>query len=75
METEGDEYVLNGRKWWTSGAMDPRCKVLIVMAKSGDDSMPVHKRHSMIIVPMEAKGITVHRHLEVSFPGCLRFQL
>ncbi|XP_072046688.1 acyl-CoA dehydrogenase family member 11-like [Amphiura filiformis] len=58
---EGQEYVINGRKWWTSGAGDPRCKFTIIMGKSGDDSMPRHQRHSMIIVPMDSPGVKILR--------------
>jgi acyl-CoA dehydrogenase len=61
---QGDEYVLNGRKWWTSGAGDPRCKIAIFMGKT-DRSAPVHKQQSMILVPMEARGVKVERLLTV----------
>ena len=61
---DGEEYVINGRKWWTSGAPDPRCKVLIVMGKS-DTGAVVHKQQSMILVPMDAPGVTRVRHLPV----------
>jgi acyl-CoA dehydrogenase len=61
---EGDEYVINGRKWWTSGAGDPRCKIAIFMGKT-DPSAPTHKQQSMILVPMDAKGVTVKRMLNV----------
>jgi acyl-CoA dehydrogenase len=61
---DGDEYVINGRKWWTSGIMDKRCKILIVMGKS-DPSASMHLQQSMILVPREAKGVTVERHLPV----------
>ena len=49
---DGDEYVINGRKWWTSGAGDPRCKIAIFMGKT-DPSAPTHKQQSMILVPMD----------------------
>ncbi|MFC7331934.1 acyl-CoA dehydrogenase [Rhodocista pekingensis] len=62
---DGDEYVINGRKWWTSGAGDPRCKVLIVMGKSDPDSPDRHRQQSMILVPMDAPGIDVRRMLPV----------
>ena len=62
---EGDEYVLNGEKWWASGAGDPRCKVYIVMVKTGGDDLPKHKRQSMIVVPAETDGIEVLRPMEV----------
>ena len=61
---DGDDYVINGRKWWSSGAGDPRCKVTILMGKT-DASAPNHKQQSMILVPMDAKGITVERALTV----------
>ncbi len=62
---DGDDYVLNGEKWWSSGAGDPRCKVYIVMVKTGGDDLPVHKRQSMIVVPAEAPGIEILRPMEV----------
>src|SRR5215470_17668719 len=62
IERRGDEYVINGRKWWTSGAGDPRCKVSIVMGQS-DPAAPPHKRQSMILVPLETPGVTVKRLL------------
>jgi acyl-CoA dehydrogenase len=75
----GDEYVINGRKWWTSGAGDPRCKVAIFMGKT-DPSAATHKQQSMILVPLEAPGVKIvrlltvfgydhapHGHAEVSF--------
>src|SRR6266568_4343635 len=61
---DGDEYVLNGRKWWISGAGDPRCKVAIFMGKT-DPTAPKHKQQSMIVVPMDAPGVTVKRMLTV----------
>ncbi|HEV2603922.1 MAG TPA: acyl-CoA dehydrogenase [Microvirga sp.] len=61
---DGDEYVINGRKWWTSGAMDPRCKIAIVMGKT-DPSAPKHQQQSMILVPMDTPGITIVRPLTV----------
>jgi acyl-CoA dehydrogenase len=60
----GDEYVLNGRKWWTSGAGDPRCKIAIFMGKT-DPSAVAHKQQSMILVPMDAPGVKVERLLSV----------
>ncbi|MTH99339.1 acyl-CoA dehydrogenase [Roseibium sp. RKSG952] len=62
---DGDEYVLNGEKWWSSGAGDPRCKVYIVMVKTGGDDLPVHKRQSMIVVPADTPGIEILRPMEV----------
>lgn len=59
---DGGDYVINGRKWWSSGAGDPRCKVFIVMGKT-DPAAPVHAQQSMILVPADAPGITVTRHL------------
>ncbi|WP_169544525.1 acyl-CoA dehydrogenase family protein [Sneathiella aquimaris] len=61
---DGDEYVINGRKWWTSGAMDPRCKVLVFMGKT-DKTAPVYNQQSMIIVPMDTPGIEIKRFLPV----------
>jgi acyl-CoA dehydrogenase len=61
---DGDHYVLNGRKWWTSGAGDPRCKVAIFMGKT-DPAAPRHKQQSMIVVPMDTPGVTVRRMLHV----------
>jgi len=76
---DGDEYVLNGRKWWTSGAGDPRCAVYIFMGKS-DPEAPAHSQQSMILVPADAPGVKVlrpltvfgyddapHGHMEVAF--------
>jgi acyl-CoA dehydrogenase len=75
----GDEYVINGRKWWASGAGDPRCKVAIFMGKT-DPSAPTHKQQSMILVPMDSSGVKIvrlltvfgydhapHGHAEISF--------
>ncbi|MDO9572016.1 MAG: acyl-CoA dehydrogenase family protein [Hydrogenophaga sp.] len=64
IERDGDEYVINGRKWWSSGAGDPRCAVYIVMGKTNPDA-PRHSQQSMIVVPSNAKGITVVRPLSV----------
>ena len=61
---DGADYVINGRKWWTSGAMDPRCKILIVMGLTNPDG-PRHQRQSMILVPMDTPGVTVMRPLTV----------
>jgi acyl-CoA dehydrogenase len=61
---EGNDYVINGRKWWTSGAGDPRCKIAIFMGKT-DPSAPPHKQQSMILVPMDAPGVKIERMLSV----------
>ncbi len=62
---DGVDYVLNGEKWWSSGAGDPRCKVYIVMVKTGGDDLPKHQRQSMIVVPEGTPGIKVLRPMEV----------
>ncbi|MCF6233413.1 MAG: acyl-CoA dehydrogenase family protein [Rhodobacteraceae bacterium] len=62
---DGDEYVLNGEKWWASGAGDPRCAVYIVMVKTGGDELPKHKRQSMIVVPAGLPGIEILRPMQV----------
>ncbi len=61
---DGDEYVINGRKWWSSGAGDPRCKIAIFMGKT-DPSAPPHKQQSMVLVPMDSPGVKVVRLLRV----------
>jgi acyl-CoA dehydrogenase len=61
---DGDHYVINGHKWWSSGAGDPRCKVAIFMGKT-DPAAPKHKQQSMIVVPMDAPGVTRKRLLTV----------
>jgi len=61
---DGDEYVINGRKWWSSGANDPRCKVFIFMGKT-DPTAERHKQQSMIVVPRDTPGVTILRHLPV----------
>jgi acyl-CoA dehydrogenase len=61
---DGDEYVINGRKWWTSGILDPRCQILIVMGRSNPDA-PAHKQQSQILVARDSPGITVERFLPV----------
>jgi acyl-CoA dehydrogenase len=61
---DGDEYVINGRKWWTSGICDPRCKILVVMGKT-DTSAETHTQQSMILVPSDAPGVTIVRPLPV----------
>src|SRR5215469_6531480 len=62
---ESDEYVLNGRKWWISGAARPRCKIFIVMGKTAPDSPDRHRQQSMILVPVNTPGVTVVRNLPV----------
>jgi acyl-CoA dehydrogenase len=62
---DGDSYVINGRKWWTSGANDPRCKILIFMGKTAPDHVNRHQQQSMILVPMDTPGVTVVRNLPV----------
>jgi acyl-CoA dehydrogenase len=64
IERVGDEYLINGRKWWTSGAGDPRCKILIFMGKT-DPAAPRHSQQSMILVPMDTPGIRIRRALPV----------
>ena len=61
---EGDEYVINGRKWWSSGAGDPRCKIAIVMGKTNPDA-PRHEQQSMILVPLDTPGVKIERMLSV----------
>ncbi len=61
---DGSDYVLNGRKWWTSGVMDPRCKVMIVMGKT-DPEAPRHLQQSMILVPVDTPGVTRVRDLSL----------
>jgi len=64
IDRDGDSYLINGRKWWTSGAMDPRCKILIFMGKT-DPGAERHVQQSMILVPMDTPGVTVVRPLTV----------
>jgi acyl-CoA dehydrogenase len=61
---DGGDYVLNGRKWWSSGAGDPRCKIAIFMGKT-DPAAPAHKQQSMILVPLDTPGVTIRRLLPV----------
>jgi len=79
---DGDDYVIDGRKWWSSGAMDPNCAIFIVMGKT-DPSAPRHQQQSQILVPRDTPGVEVHRgmtvfgyddgghggHAEVTFTG------
>jgi acyl-CoA dehydrogenase len=66
IERDGDEYVLNGRKWWISGALHPNCRILIVMGKTGGrDGFPKHQQQSMVLCPLDTPGVTVVRGLPV----------
>ena len=62
---EGDEVVINGRKWWSSGIGDPRAKIMIVMAKTPSDGGGRHQQHSMVLVPTDTPGVTIERMLPV----------
>jgi len=64
IERDGDEYVINGRKWWSSGAMDPRCAFFILMGKT-DPSAPTHRQQTMVLVPRDTPGVTVVRDYPV----------
>ena len=64
IKREGDHYIINGTKWWTTGAMDERCKILIVMGKTNPEAED-HKQQSMILVPIDTPGVEVVRNLEV----------
>ena len=64
IDRAGDDYVINGRKWWSSGAGDPRCKVAILMGKTAPEET-TYRQQSMILVPLDAPGLTVERHLSV----------
>ncbi|AXF55162.1 acyl-CoA dehydrogenase family protein [Salicibibacter kimchii] len=64
IKKDGDDYVINGRKWWTSGIMDPRCEIMIVMGKTDPDS-PTYTQQSMILVPRDTPGVKIKRHLPV----------
>ncbi|HEV7654074.1 MAG TPA: acyl-CoA dehydrogenase family protein [Mycobacteriales bacterium] len=80
IERDGDEYVITGRKWWTSGALDPRCKVLVTMGKT-DPGAASYRQQSMVLVPIDTPGVTIvrdlpvmgrhdqHGHAEVRFDG------
>ena len=65
IERDGDDYVINGRKWWTTGGTDPRCKILIFMGKTAPDHADRHRQQSMILVPMDTPGVKVLRPLPV----------
>ena len=62
---QGDSWVINGRKWFTSGAAHPDCKLLIVMCRSGDDAADKHAQHSMLLVPLDTPGVTVVRNIPI----------
>src|SRR6202142_1272123 len=64
IESDGDDYVITGRKWWISGSADERCRVFIVMGKT-DPSAPAHRQHSMVLVPRGTPGMTITRHLPI----------
>ena len=64
IDADGDDYVINGRKWWTSGALDPRCEIAILMGKSNSNATR-HTQQSMILVPMKTKGVEIVRPLTV----------
>src|SRR6202171_873165 len=64
IESDGDDYVINGRKWWSSGMGDPRCKVIILMGKS-DPNAPAYRQQSMIVVPRDSQGIKIVKMLHV----------
>jgi acyl-CoA dehydrogenase len=64
IERDGDQYVLNGRKWWTSNALHPNCRIMIVMGKTDPDG-PTYKQQSQVLVPIDTPGVTVMRNLQV----------
>ena len=64
MLRDGDDYIINGRKWWTSGAADPRCKILIVMGRTNPDAAS-HQQQSMVLVPVDTPGVTIVRSTPV----------
>ncbi len=64
IKRDGDEYVLNGRKWWTTGAINPRCKIMLVMGKSNPEN-DRHRQHSTILVPRDTPGVKLVRELRV----------
>jgi acyl-CoA dehydrogenase len=65
IDRKGSDYVINGTKWWSSGAGDPRCKIYIVMGKTDPDNTSRHSQQSMVLVPADAKGVKILRHLPV----------
>ncbi|MBI3372461.1 MAG: acyl-CoA dehydrogenase family protein [Betaproteobacteria bacterium] len=65
IKREGDDYVINGTKWWSSGAGDPRCRLYILMGKTDPDNPSRHNQQSMVLVPADAKGVKILRHLKV----------
>lgn len=65
IDRDGDHYVINGRKWWTSGALDPRCKIIILMGKTDPDNSNRHMQQSQILVPLPWPGVTIKRMLPV----------
>src|SRR5229473_374081 len=62
---DGEQYIINGHKWWTSGALDPRCKIMIVMGQSAPDNPDRYRRQSMILVPLPHPGVVIKRMLPV----------
>ncbi len=64
IERDGDDYIINGRKWWISGAADPRCKILIVMGRTNPDAAS-HQQQSMVLVPVDTPGVSIERSLPV----------
>ncbi|MER6112465.1 acyl-CoA dehydrogenase family protein [Streptomyces sp. NBC_01635] len=64
IERDGDSYVITGRKWWITGSADERCQVFIVMGKT-DPTAPTHRQQSMVLVPRDAPGLTIERHLPI----------
>jgi len=65
IDRDGDGYVINGRKWWSSGAPDPRCRIFIFMGKTDPDNPDRHKQQSMILVPADTPGVTIEKVLPV----------
>ena len=65
IERDGDDYVINGRKWYISGAMNPDCKIFIVMGKTDPDGADIRRQQSMILVPRDTPGVEVRRAMQV----------